>query len=396
MKKFIKFFINQSKVVNLIVLAVIVAGSLVFWRGQKEGFPQIKLNMVWISTVYPGATAEEVEKLITDKIEDAISKLDGAKKISGRSIEGLSTVIFEVDSDYSKDFDKIYADLKNSVDAIQDFPEDAMDPYIFDINTDTFHVISVFISGDITENQRRDLAKKVEEDLKKLKGVGKIEKWGYRKKQVWVEVDPAKLKYYNMNITDIIGAIRLRNINLPGGKISIARKEYLIRTVGEYKNLNQIKNTVIRANDEGNSVRIRDLAKVSWNFEKDDTSFRVNGHPGINLNVLKKRSGDTIKVADAVKELIKRYNNDEKLLAKEAKMFFSNDISFLVKRRLNILSQNAFMGLILVFLCLIIFFDWKTTFWTTLGIPVAFCIIRFISTDKLQTSDGCLRCITSL
>ncbi len=181
MKKFIKFFINQSKVVNLIVLAVIVAGSLVFWRGQKEGFPQIKLNMVWISTVYPGATAEEVEKLITDKIEDAISKLDGAKKISGRSIEGLSTVIFEVDSDYSKDFDKIYADLKNSVDAIQDFPEDAMDPYIFDINTDTFHVISVFISGDITENQRRDLAKKVEEDPKKLKGVGKIEKWGYRK-----------------------------------------------------------------------------------------------------------------------------------------------------------------------------------------------------------------------
>ncbi len=377
--KFIKFFINQSKVTNLIVFFIIIIGAIIFWRGQKEGFPQIQMDMIWISATYIGATAEEVEKLVTDKIEDAVAEVDGAKRITSRSIEGLSTVIYEVDSDYSKDFDKIFTDVKNAVDSIPDLPEDVKDPYILDINTDMFPVISVFIAGDIPEESLRKLSRKVEEDLKELKGVGKVEKWGYRKKQVWIEVDPDRLDYYDMNITDVIAAIRLRSINLPGGKISVSKKEYLIRTLGEYKNLLQVKNTIIRANDEGLSVRIMDVAKVSWNFEKDDTSFRVNGSTGINLNALKKKSGDTIKVADAVKNLIKRYKK-EKLLPKGAKMFYSNDISFFVKNRLNILTQNAFVGLILIFLCLILFFDWKSTFWTILGIPIAFCGAMLIIT----------------
>ncbi len=372
MKKLVKFFIGQSKVVNLIVFAVIVVGTLIFWKGQKEGFPLIKFDVIWISTSYFGASAEEVEKLVTDKIEDAVEEVDGAKRITSRSIEGLSTVIYQVDSDYSHEVDKILDDIKNAVDGIQDLPEDAKDPMVREIDSDIFPVISVFLSGKIDETQLRKLALKVEDDLKKIEGVGKVEKEGYRKKQVWIEANPEKLKYFNINLMDIIGAIRLRNINLPGGKISISRKEYLIRTVGEYKNLNQIKNTVIRANDEGKSVRVKDVATVSWNFEKTDISYRVNGTTGLNLNVMKKKSGDTIRVADAVKALIERYKK-EKLLPKEAEMFFSNDLSWFVKRRLSILSNNAFIGLIMVFLTLIIFFDWKTTFWTTLGIPVACC-----------------------
>lgn len=376
--KFVKFFIDHSKVVNLIVIAITIAGMLIFMYGQKEGFPQINFDLIWIQTTYIGASAEEVEQLITDKIEEAIADVDGAKRISSQSIEGISIVRYEVSAEYSSEFDKIYNDVKNAIDSIRDLPDDAEDPLVLDINFDMFPVISVFLSGDIPEDDLRTFARKVEDDLKEIRGVGRIDRYGYRDKQVWVEVDPGKLKYYDMDITDVIAAIRLRNINLPGGKISLRGKEYLIRTVGEYKDLDQIKNTVVRANDEGNSVLVKDIAKVSWDFKKTEEFERVNGHTGIRLDVLKKRAGDIIKVTDNVKELIERYKN-ENLLPDKVLMFDANDLSYWVKRRLNTLTSNAFLGLILVFFMLIIFFDWKTTFWTTMGIPVAFCTAMLIS-----------------
>ena len=124
MKKFVKFFIENSKVVNLVVIAILLVGIGLFIGGKKEGFPQVSMDWLWISAIYPGATAQEVETLVTDKIEEAIEKIDGAKKITSQSVEGMSIINYQVDSDYSDEFDQIHADVKNAIDSIQDFPED--------------------------------------------------------------------------------------------------------------------------------------------------------------------------------------------------------------------------------------------------------------------------------
>ena len=372
MNNFIKFFINQSKVINLLVLAITAGGLVVFIGGQKEGFPNISLDSVIIQTIYPGASPKEIEKLITDKLEEAIDSVEGSERIISRSTEGLSSIAFEVDPDYSKDINKVVNDIKRNVDSVNDLPEDAEDPVVTELNSDIFPVISVVISGEVDIKKLQNLSDVIEDDLKGIRGVSKIEKNGYREKEIWVEVNPAVIKSKDIDLNDVMTAVRLRNINMPGGKFDLKDKEYLIRSLGQYQNLEQIKNTVVRANDSGSTVYVKDIANVEWKHEKVDALTRVKGNNCIYIRVFKKKSGDIIKVADQVKLIIDEYNND-KSLDEEINLFYSDDFSYFVKNRLGVLSSNAFFGGFLVFLVLIVFFDWRTTFWTTLGIPIAFC-----------------------
>lgn len=372
MNEFIKFFINQSKVVNLLVVAITAAGLWIFIDGQKEAFPNVSLDEVLIQTVYVGASPKEIEKLVTDKIEDALEGVDGAKRIHSRSTEGISTINFEVDPDYAEDMDKVVNDIKRAVDAVNDLPEDAEDPFVLEINSDVFPVISVVISGTGSTEELQDLCDEIENDLKAISGVSKIEMRGYREKEIWVEVDPASIKKKELDLNDVMTSIRMRNINLPGGKFELYDKEYLIRSLGQYQDIEQIKNTIIRANDSGSAVYVKDIAKVKWQYAKVDAVTRVNGNNCIYIQVFKKKSGDIIKVADKVKRIIDEYNDSDKV-SEDVKLFYSDDFSYFVENRLNVLSSNALFGGVLVFFMLIFFFDWQTTLWTTIGIPVAFC-----------------------
>ena len=375
----IKFFINQYKLVNLIIVIITIWGALIFINGQKEGFPNITLDIISITTVYPGASPKEIEILITKQIEDAIDGVDGKKRIISSSIEGLSTITFEISTDSSRSVERVLDDIKNEVGkAASKLPEGAEDPVVTDLSFDAFPVISVFIAGDVSEEELRKVTKDFEADAKKIEGVDSIEFEGYREKQVWVQVDPEKLKSYDLQMNDIINAIRLRNINLPGGKINIEQVEYLIRTVGQYRTPEEVANTIVRANDIGNVVYVRDIADVSFQFKERENITRVNGSTGIKINVLKKASGDIITVASAVKSLMDKYKLAGEI-PEGIKMFESDDFSYYVERRLGILSGNATVGLVLIFICLIIFFDIRTTLWTTLGIPVAFCAAMLVA-----------------
>ncbi|HMB00427.1 MAG TPA: efflux RND transporter permease subunit [Spirochaetota bacterium] len=378
MKKLIQFFINQSKVVNLIVVFLTVAGGLVFWKGQKEGFPNVSLDKVWIVTSYFGSSPREAETLITDKIEDAVEDVDGLKQVTSRSTEGMSTVIVDIDADYSDSKTEVINDLRSAVDSVNDLPDDAQDPQLIDIKMEMIPVISVAVAGKADKAKLREAAKLIENDLKQIEGVGKLEIDGYQDQEIWIEVDPDKLKEMDIDISEVIGAVKLRNINLPGGKIYLKNKEYLIRTLGQYKTLAEVKNTIVRANMSGNTVRVKDIAKVSWQYEELEQIIMVGGRAVINLSVSKKKSGDIIKVADAVKARLSEYKKKD-ILPEGVRAFYADDLSYFVKRRLKVLTQNIFIGLILIFFCLIFFLDWRTTLWTVLGIPIAFCTAMLVA-----------------
>ena len=374
MKEIIAFFIRQHKVAHLIVVLLIVVGGLLFWKGPKEAFPPVSFDIVVIATSYLGASASEVETLVTSRIEEAIEGVNGKKRINSSSVEGASTVVFELDPDTGVTIDKAVADIKTEMDRIRnDLPSELeADPFVLEIDSDVFPILAVIVSGNVPEEVLRSVADAYEEEVNRIPGVSRVEKVDYRDREVWVEVSATRLRKYDLEIGDVIAAIRSRNINLPGGKIVSSGKEYLIRTVGQYEDLDDIKQTVIRANDSTNVVLVKDVATVRLTFEKTERSTRIQGHNGIILNILKKRSHDIIQTSDAVKDLIKTFEKKD-LLPAGVRLFTADDLSFYVKRRLGILVQNATLGLVLVFLCLIFFFDFKTTFWTTVGVPIAFC-----------------------
>ncbi|MBL8993403.1 MAG: efflux RND transporter permease subunit, partial [Spirochaetia bacterium] len=370
MKKIIKFFIDNAKVFNTIAVALILSGVYLYFFGKKEGFPSVKFDQIYINTIYPGASADEVERIVTRKIEEEIKRVNGAKRVTSQSIENLSTVVFEVEADASKNFQKVLNDVKTAVDRVTDLPAEVKKSDVFELDFDLFPAISVLVVGDKEENLQLAV-RQIEDDLKNIKGVGKVNRVGYRDREIWVEADPDKLKAYQLGMSDVITAIRLRNVSLPGGKLQMSGREYFVRTRGQFQNIEEISETVVRANLDGRIVRVKDLANVRWDFEEATQVTRAVGTLGIRLNVLKKKSGDIINVADAVKAKINHYN-DKKLLPGSVRLFYADDQSFFVKRRLHVLQDNATIGLILVVLCLILFFDGVTTFWATAGVPIVF------------------------
>ena len=375
----IRFCINQSKLINLIVFFIILVGMIIFVTGKKETFPNIDIRYVTITTTYSGTSAEEMENFVTKKIEEAIDGVDGKKKITSTSEEGFSRVEFEIDEDNPIEIDTVHNDIKSAVnDILDDLPQDIDTPKVTKFDFFNQPVISVFIASDSGEDKLRKEADKLKEKLQRLPGVAKVNKNNYREKEIWIEVNPDALRKKKIEINDIYNAINQNNVNVPSGKIKLIDEEKLIRTLGDFRSLEEIENVIIRGNNRGNVVTLKEVAKVHWDYEDTGSTIRINGKDVIELKVVRKGTADIIKVCDGVKSLVGSYHNSMES-KNNFEIFTADDSSFFVKRRLSILTNNATVGLFLVFLCLIFFFNLQITFWTILGIPISFCAAMIVA-----------------
>lgn len=390
----IKFFIDQSKLINLAAIFILVAGVYYFVTGQKEGFPNIGFDLVIVNTAYPGLSATEIEASVTRKLEEKINNVEGKKSMTSYSSEGSSSIVFQVDPNKGIPISKVLDDIETAVNTAKaELPDDANDPSVRELTfQNSSPILRVGVSGDIPQEELKELIDLIYDEIIEINGIGNVEKAQYLEKEVLIEVKPSLLKRYDLEISDISKAIRDNNIALPAGKVIIEGSEYLIKTEKKAKNLDDIRNTIVRGNDVGNVVRIRDVASVKYDFKELEVQTRINGQSGAWLNVFQSLGGDVISIADGVKKTVAKLRED-KVIPDEVVTIFSDDLSFYVKRRLNVLAQNATIGLLLVFLCLILFFDFRVTFWTTAGIPLAFCmaiiaVYNFGMTLNLMTMFG--------
>ncbi len=371
----IEFFIKQHKSVNLVFLFVIAVGINYFINGQKETFPKIGLDFISITTAYPGASADEIEKLITDKIENAIDGVEGRKNYYSTSSEGISSIFFEVDPDSNKTVEEVTDDIEAEIDAIiGELPSDLeQDPIVNEISFGSSEaVISVVFSGkdgDDVEKIKK-IIRDFEDDVKKVEGVGRTSKEDYPKTQIWIKANGDLLTKNNIEFQEIVSSVASGNISLPAGSIKNDGEETLIRTSKEYNDLAEIKNRILRSNDSGKDIRVKDVAEVEINYEELSSYSRIQGKDAYRLSVFQTDNGDIIRISSGVKKIIEKYKKEYS----DVDIFYVNDVSFYVERRLRILAQNASIGLVLVFLCLILFFNFRITFWTTMGIPFSFCL----------------------
>ena len=374
----IAFFIRQHRSVNFIFFFVILVGGYYFVTGQKEAFPAIGFDVVRIQTSYPGASAEEVDKLVTKKIVDVLKNVEGKESITSDSSEGFSSVFFSIDSDAGLTLAEVKEKIRNEVDKITDLPDDAKAPVIAEQGfRNNQSIINVLFAGGESYEQLRDYVDRFEDDVRNVSGVGKVSKGSYRKSQVWVEILPEELERYEIEISEVVQRIRARNLNVSAGKLEMQNKEFFIKVSQAFTSLKEIENIILRANDDGQAVYVKDVAKVKWELEEASVFMRIDGKEAISVRVFQLDKGDIINIANGVRELIKTYKTS--ILPDTVEVFDYDDISFYVKRRLGILSNNATFGLFLVFLCLILFFEFRITFWTTMGIPFSFCLAIIIT-----------------
>ena len=374
-----RFSVNNSLFVNLISVIILIIGMIVLFGLNREVFPNVAFDMVSITTTYPGATPLDIEKLITVPIEKELKEVDGIKEINSTSAMSASLIYVKIDPDES-DKQKVIRDIQSAVDRVKDLPADILeDPIVSEITSKQYPIIEVSLSGDMSEHKLREYADALEDDLEDIDGVARIKKSGYRDREVQVLVDYDKMEEYYVSIDEIEQALAMRNISIPAGKIDTQTTEYSVRTTGEFETADEVANVIIRANDSGNWLKVKDVARVEDTFKDEDVINKTLGTRSINLIVMKKESGDAITIVADVRKLCSAFL---KKVPDGLKISYVNDYAFFANRRLKVLKNNAWVGMLLVVGSMLLFLQRRVAFFTVMGIPIAF-FITFIVMDAM-------------
>lgn len=369
MKAIISWAIRQSPAMNTIMVAILALGLFAGASLRREEFPQFELDIVLVSVAYPGASPEEVESGICQKIEEAVRSVDGVKKVTSVAGEGAGNVVIEVKSDVPS-VQKVLNEIQSEVDRIPSFPDLAEEP---DVKQVTFRNPAITVGIVQTESEAPDaeltlraLAERVRDDLLQIPQISVADIVGERAYQIDVEIPETTLRTYGLTLTDIGSEIRRRNLELPGGNIKDRGETYLLRgknkqTVGE-----EIRKIPLITRRDGVVLTVDDLGDVHDEFVDTVSISYINGKPGLAISVKAAAREDLLAMVEGVKDYIAK-----KELPPGYEFTTWGNSAVNVEDRLDLLRRNGAQGLCLVFLVLALFLEFRLAFWVALGIPIS-------------------------
>ncbi|VAW38320.1 Acriflavin resistance protein, partial [hydrothermal vent metagenome] len=367
MKGLIAWFAKNDVAANLLMITVVFMG--LFMLRDKivlEVFPEFDMDIVTVNIPYRGSTPLEVEEGVVIKVEEAIYDLTGIEELSSTSSEGSGSVMVEVAKGY--DPRDMLDDIKNRVDSITTFPDEVERP-TYSLSQHKYQVISVVISGDLSEREIRKLGERVRDELTMLPGITQVFLKEVRPYEISVEVSEATLQRYGLTFAAIADAIRRSSLDLPAGTVKTSGGEIMLRTKGQAYTAKDFEDIPVITREDGTALKLGDVASVIDGFEDVPIEPRFNGKPAVMIDVF--RSGD--QSAIALTDTVKAYLEDAKAtMPPGVELSYWRDLSKVVKGRLNTLLRNGIQGGILVFLLLTMFLRFRVAFWVCAGIPVSF------------------------
>jgi multidrug efflux pump subunit AcrB len=366
----LRYFVKNHVLVNMITIGVVLLGVLLTMKLNREVMPSISYGSISIRTAYPGASPEEVERVVTTPFEEAIAGMPGIKTLESESREGTSDIDITADSGIEgAALDQLLNDIKNKVGTVQDIPADVETPE-FEKSSPNFSVVTVTLSGDAPEETLRAASDRLKAAIEAIDGIDSVERDGYRNREVWVSVNPLRLEAANLSMAAVVTAIRNRNLNVPGGTIDVGPNEVLIRTIGEVEGPADVGNVIVRSL-AGGVVRVRDVSDVTETYKKRDVIGRINGKPSINLQVNKTADGDIIKIVAEIRKLVQE---EKSILPPGVKIDMVRDNSVVVQKRQKKLFVDGIVGLILVLIIMYLILDAKIALWSAASIPFSFLL----------------------
>ncbi len=368
MKTFFEFFARRTLLANLISIMIVLLGIGSLLTIKRDSYPHVDFGEVLIETSYPGASPEDVEINITNKIENELKSVTGIKNFTSVSIEGVSLITVIIDPTV-RDMKKVKNDVRDAVNRIKDWPREIENfPFIEESNSATFPIMEVALSGEMPYRDLYQTAKLLKKKLENLPEVCRINEYGYRAREIHIELAPEKIKDYQIPINCIKTAIQKRNIRSTAGNSESLTDNKNITISSQFSSPSEVGDVIIRNSYDGPLIRLHDLAVIEDDFEKAQTLSRVNGISSISFEIIKAESADILRAVESVKKVIKE---SKEITSAGLKISIANDSSHYVRNRLNIVQRNAVLGLIFVILLLRIFMNAETSFWIAAGIPIS-------------------------
>lgn len=367
MNGIIAWFARNSVAANLLMFSIIGLGlNAAFNRVPLEIFPDIQRNTVNIAVAYRGASPEETEKSVAIRIEEAIADLQGIDKIYSDALEGRVRLRVELLNGFEPA--RLLEDIKGRIDTISTFPDDVEQPEV-NLLQRRKSVISVVISGRLSEKELRKLSEEVRDDLTALPGITQVELSGLRRYEIAIEIPQKTLLRYGLTLEAVATAIRQSSQDLPAGSIKTRRGEVLLRSLGQAYSAEDFKKIVVVTDENGARVTLEDIATINDGFEEQPLYALFDGLPSAELNVFRTGDQNAITLAARVKDYLQTKQDK---LPEGIHLNYWHDRSQYIKLRLNTLITSAWQGGILIFILLALFLRLSVAIWVCVGIPISF------------------------
>jgi len=362
----IRYFARHPTAANLVMLAFIAAGLFAAPVLQRETFPRVQPNEIEVQVLNPGARAEDVEEAICQRIEDAIDGIDNVAEVTCDAREGVARAVVEMVE--GANLDRFASDVSTEIDAITDFPVQAEKAIVKQLGRTDF-VASVALTGAASKPDLKAYAEDLKDRMLAFGGIPKVDIKGFSDHQIRIELPDAVIRQYGISISDVAQAIQRQSLDLPSGLIQTRDRDLLIRFADERKTPDDFRDVVVVAGAGGGQIRLGEIATITDRFDLDEDKVLFNGKPAAILDITKTETEDTLTVIDAVGAFLDR---ERQTAPPGVEMVITNDVSSIVRDRLQLLLTNGGQGLVLVLIVLWLFFGFRYAFWVAAGLPVSF------------------------
>lgn len=365
---------------TMLILSLVVVGAFSFFSLGLDLFPKIDFPTITVTVRNPGASPEEIETDVTQKIEEAVNTISGIDELRSTSVEGLSQVF--VQFVLEKNVDVAAQEVENRVQTvIPNLPDTAEQPTVVKLDTDAAPVLRITVSAPTSLREVTETAKKkIKERIESISGVGQITIIGGQERQINVWVDPDKMRAYNITPAEVSNALRLQNIEFPSGRLDEGQKELSVRTMGKIHKPQDFDNVVVALRGDY-QVKIKDIGYTEDGAEEIRSEARLNGQPAVTLVVSKQSGQNTVAVARAVKEKLAEI---QPTLPPSYSVRVVGDNSIFIENSLHAIEEHLIVGSILAAIVVFLFlWSLRSTFIAGLAIPTS-----IISTFGLMYAMG--------
>ena len=367
--KISNYALSNRPAVYVLVFLFVLIGLRSYLTLPRESSPDVNIPYIVVVTSWYGTSPEDMEKLVTNKIEQELGEINELQEMSSSSMDGISQIFLEFDIEAN--IDVMMAKVRDKVDlARPELPADVDEPLIQEISFDDFPIISVNLTADYDLAQLKTVAENLQDEFEQIEGVLDVVISGGLEREVQINVDPDRLRHYRLNIEDVQYAILNENFNMPGGEMDLGDYSFLLRVPGEVNEPHEIEDFVVKADDHF-PVYIRDVATVTVGYKDLTSTARLEGQNCITLDISKKAGENLIRICDRAHEIV-----DEQLpnLPPTTRVTFTGDQSKDIRSMVDDLQNGVLNGLLLVILVLVFFMGFRTSLFVAAAIPLSMLI----------------------
>ncbi len=374
----ISYFAKRHLLTNLIFITVFVFGAYFWFHTMKEELPDITFDTMRITVHYSGATADDVEHFVTRPIEEELRGVDGIYRVTSNSSSGVASINVELEPNLDNK-SEVITDIKNTVMDVN-LPEDILDDpqfRVFKTSQKAIVDIAVYPTDvHLLNTARRQALQQValalENRLLSRPEISRVEYSGYLQPEIQIELNPNKLRAYNLSFNQVIQEIQNNHLRIPAGSLK-DRNESKVTIDAELDTVQKLNQVIVQGSFEGQPVRLRELATIKEGYQETTAIRKINGHEGLFLRVVKSSSTGILDAMAAVHEEVAGFQSGH-LGEQKMAVLLLDDESRDVRNRLSLIGWNGLIGFVLVLVMLLIFLDLKSSLWVAMGIPFTFCL----------------------